>query len=153
MNMMKCETCGKEFKNDRALKVHNGMVHAAKPAGVDLKPAKKSKGKTRARKMGGKAAFVCDICGKTFGMAAHLARHMISHRKVAKTEIAKPRKARKTTKLGRRQAAAGVAAAAVTSSGIDVRTMTVDQLLALKSEVDVRLANIVKQMRAAKVAL
>jgi len=150
----KCETCGKEFKSAHALKIHTARAHAEKKASTDPKPAKKSKGKAKAKKTGGKAAFVCEICGKTFGMAMHLARHMIGHRKVAKSETAKPRKARKVAKSvkpakpARRQAAVAVA-----SSGVDVRAMSVDQLLSLKSEVDARLADIVKQMRAAKVVL
>jgi len=147
-DMLKCETCGREFKSDRALKVHIGMAHAEKPAGIDLKPAKKKKGKAKVAKK----AWTCDVCGKTFGMAAHLARHQSAHREVAKPEIAKPRKARKA-KPGRRQSSAIVAPVAAASSGIDVRALTVDQLLSLKSDVDARLADIVKQMRAAKVAL
>ena len=156
MDMLKCETCGREFKSDRALKVHIGMAHAVKPNGIDLKPAKKKKRKTKVKKVGGKATFACELCGKTFGMAAHLARHMIGHRNAAKAETAKPRKARKTAKSAkpaRRQAAAVAAPVTAASSGIDVRALTVDQLLSLKSDVDARLADIVKQMRAANVAL
>jgi ribosomal protein S27AE len=150
---LKCETCGKEFKNNRALQVHIGMIHGEKPAGIDLKPAKKKKKKKKSKAGIVKKAWTCELCGKTFGMAAHLARHMIGHRKIAEAETAQPRKARKKAKPVRRQAAAVVAPIAAASSGIDVRALTVDQLLTLKSEVDARLADIVKQMRAANVAL
>ena len=70
---------------------------------------------------------------------------------------AKPKKTRKVGKAVdpaksakpiRRQAAAPAV-----STSVDVRALSVDQLLSLKAEVDARLADIVKQMRAAKVAL
>jgi hypothetical protein len=68
-------------------------------------------------------------------MAMHLARH---------TGSAHPRRGR-PPKVGVRRARR--AAAEV----IDVRSLTVDQLLGLKSDVDARLADIVRQMRMAKV--
>ena len=142
MEMVKCETCGKEFETAHAMKVHAGRAHGEKKvkAASKPKPVKAAKGKAKATK---KATLACDICGKTFSMAAHLARH-----KGAAHGAAKPKKARKIAKIAKI-----AKAAPAVSMGIDVRVLSVDQLLALKSEVDARLADIVKQMRAAKVAL
>ena len=150
MDTKTCEICGKECKGDRALKTHMTRMHSEKKVGADPKPTKKSKGKSKGTK---KATLACDVCGKTFGMAAHLARHKsAAHGEATKVKkgrkVARAVKVAKTAKPIRRQAAAPAV-----STSVDVRALSVDQLLSLKSEVDARLADIVKQMRAAKVAL
>lgn len=102
-------------------------------------------------------------------MAAHLARHTSSAHKAEKPNVAKPKRGRKPAKKAakiatpaapaksaapvRRRQTPAAPVTVVTSDGVDVRAMTVDQLLSLKSAVDARLADIVKKMRAAKVAL
>ena len=150
MDTKTCEICGKECKGDRALKTHMTRMHSEKKVGADPKPTKKSKGKSKGTK---KATLACDVCGKTFGMAAHLARHKsAAHGEATKVKkgrkVARVVKVAKAVKAVRRQVAASAPAV-----GIDVQAMSVDQLLTLKSEIDTRLADIVKQMRAAKVAL
>ena len=149
MDTKTCEICGKECKGDRALKTHMTRMHSEKKVGADPKPTKKSKGKSKGTK---KATLACDVCGKTFGMAAHLARHKsAAHGEATKVKkgrkVARAVKVAKTAKPIRRQAALAV------PTSVDVRALSVDQLLSLKAEVDARLADIVKQMRAAKVAL
>jgi hypothetical protein len=131
--MLKCEKCGKELKNDLALKIHVGRMHAeGKKAAVAPKkrgrPAKAAKG-----------AIVCSICGRSFNLAAHLARH-------ASAAHGKARKVR-----GTRRAAGRKVVLRAAPVGPEVRSLTVDQLIALKHEVDGRLAEIVKMMRAARV--
>ena len=156
----KCETCGKTFKNERALRIHRGHVHIGKPLNkVTSKPAAKSKDTPKARKAAKKEPFACEFCNKSFSMAAHLGRHMNAvHPKAAapKKAAKKTRKiAKKAVKTAKPAAAAAPAApaAVAASPDLDVRAMTVDQLLTLKAAVDARLADIVKAMRAAKVAL
>jgi hypothetical protein len=134
---VKCEKCQKEFKTDIALKIHAGRMHGepkkAKPA-----PKKKAAKPTKV----GKGKFACTVCGRKFKMGMHLARH-------AAAAHGKAKKARKVGKVGR-PAGHRVAAAPV---GLDVQALTVDQLLTLKQQVDARLTDIAKRMRAAKVAV
>jgi len=157
MDAVKCAECGKICKNERALKIHRSHIHAGKPSKATAKPTAIIKDAPKAKKIAKKAAFACEICGKQFGMSAHLARHMSTiHAKAAAPKT--PKKTRKATKKATKvakpaAAAASVAPAAAASPDLDVRAMTVDQLLTLKSAVDDRLADIVKAMRAAKVAL
>jgi uncharacterized C2H2 Zn-finger protein len=136
--MLKCEQCGKEMKNDFAMKIHVGRMHTgakkvdAAPKKVD-RPAKSAKG-----------ALVCSTCGRSFKLAAHLARHVSASHGKALTAL----KARKVGRPAGRRAA--VAAAPI---GLDVQAMTVDQLLEVKQQVDARLSGLVRQLQAAKVKI
>jgi uncharacterized C2H2 Zn-finger protein len=80
--MPKCEKCDKEFKTDIALKIHAGRMHGAKKA-------KSAPKKAKAGAKAGTGAFACEACGRTFKMAAHLARHAsIAHGKAEKAKKA-----------------------------------------------------------------
>lgn len=137
MDPVKCDLCGKEFKNDLAVKIHKGLAHGKRKARVGRK-AKVSK--PAAAAPASKSAVTCDICGRSFKMAAHLARHKAaSHKTAARTP---------TRKVVRRRTAVKVAAPRV---GVDVAALSVDKLIALKTEVDARLAEIVAMMRKANV--
>ena len=139
MEMVKCETCGKEFNNTHALKIHNARAHALK-----LAPATKTSKKVKKSAKNSKAAtFTCETCGRGFKMAGHLARHVIMTH-------GKPSKAKNAGKVAK---PVGRPVAPVVSTGVDVLALSVDQLLAVKQQVDARLADIVQMMRAAKVAL
>ena len=137
MEMSKCEKCGKEFKSAHGLKIHDTIRHGVgrkAKAGPKRKPGRPPKTATGAAVK----PFKCPACERTFKLKAHLARHAsVAHRRA--------RKARKVRRRARRVLA--VAAPA----GMDVGSFTVDQLLALKEQVDVRLADILRLMRAAKV--
>jgi DNA-directed RNA polymerase subunit M/transcription elongation factor TFIIS len=137
MEMLKCEKCGKEFKTAHAVKIHNAIKHGN---------GRKRRGAKRANRPGKtvKGALVCKACGRTFNLPAHLARH-------ASVAHPKARKARKARKVGRPAGRRSVAG--TMSTTLDVRSLTIDQLLALKKDVDVRLADIVQQMRAARVGV
>lgn len=88
----------------------------------------KRKGKKRATR----AAVNCEICGRPFRMSMHLARHM----KAAHAGVAAP-------------AVSGKAAAVFT--GIDVASLTIEQMLQLKRAVDGRLQEIGRLLRQAKI--
>jgi hypothetical protein len=125
-----CEKCGKEFKHEMALKIHMGRAHKVAATKSAAAPAPRGE-------------MTCAICGRSFHLAAHLGRHMAAAHKKGKS-----------AKRGRRMVrAAAPAAPARQSRGIsvDVTDLTVDQLLALKSAVDIRLGAIVRRMRQAKV--
>ena len=138
--MLKCEKCGKELKNDLALKIHNGRMHAE---GKKAEAAPKKRGRPA---KAAKGAIVCKTCGRSFKLPAHLARHVsVAHRKGPKA-----RKARRAGRTAGRAVALRAAPAAAPAE-LDVRSLTVDQLLAVKQQVDARLSGLVRQLRAAKV--
>ena len=126
MATFKCEKCDREFKNERALKVHVGMVHGSK-----------RKAKKKAPRASRKGKFTCKVCGRSFKMAMHLARHMTA---------AHGKKRRKTVKKARRV----VRAAADVPRGLNVDALSIDQLLAVKKAVDARLNSIAQKMRQLK---
>ena len=68
--MLKCEQCGREFKNELALKIHIGRQHGSKAK------AKKAAKKAQPTKASPLASTTCRLCGRSFGMPAYLARHM-----------------------------------------------------------------------------
>ena len=138
MATVKCDLCGKEFKSGLSLKIHKGMSHGGK--------AKKGKGRKAgaavAAAPAAKGKFVCSLCGRSFKMPAHLARHTTASHKT----VAKPKAARVAPPVGRPKTVAVTVGAAVAN-------LSVDKLLALKGQVDARLAAIVALMRKAKVGL
>ena len=126
MATFKCEKCGREFKNDRALKVHIGMAHKDK-----------RKSKKKAARTLRKGKFVCKVCGRSFRMAMHLARHMTAaHGKKRRKAVKKTRRVVRVT--------AGV------PRGLKVNTLSIDQLLAVKKAVDAQLNSIARKMRQVK---
>ncbi len=129
MAVFKCEKCGREFKNERALKVHIGMAHKDK-----------RKGKKKAPRAG---KFACKVCGRSFGMAMHLARHVTAaHGTKRRQAVTKVRRyVRGQRALG---ATAGV------PGGLNVDALSIDQLLDVKKAVDARLNNIAQKMRQLK---
>lgn len=128
----KCDQCGKEFNTEHALKIHVGRIH-----GSNAKVVTKAKVGRKGRRGGRprKAAFTCEICGRPFALAMHLARHMTAGHK----------------------GAAGKAAvrgpAAAPAAGVDVAGLSVEQLLGLKQQIDGRLREILQQMKSAKLGL
>jgi hypothetical protein len=138
MTPVQCAQCGREFKNDLAMKIHVGRLHGgmAKAAPAAKKAA--SAGKT-----------TCDICGRTFALPLHLGRHVAAtHRKGKSVKVAAPAK---RAKRAARAVAPPAPAGIVGVAEAEVRTLSVDQLIALKEAVDARLAEIVRYMRQAKV--
>jgi len=137
MAKVKCKKCGKEFGTEHALKVHMGLQHGAKrKAG---RRGAKARRQSKVAKGPRKGKFVCPTCGRSFKMAPHLARHQAAMHGI-----------RRRTKKAVGGRARGVVRARA-SSGIEVDALPVDQLLALKREVDARLTEIVQQMRRARV--
>jgi uncharacterized C2H2 Zn-finger protein len=134
MDMLKCPQCGREFKNDLALKIHIGRQHGSK---AKVKPRKKSR--ARKARAAAKGAVKCKICGRSFKLPMHLGRHMtFAHAS-----------ARKGKKPGRTQVRRGRPPRA--RVGVDIPSLSVDQLISLKVAVDARLAAIARRMRQAKV--
>ena len=69
---VKCEICGKEFKNERALNIHMGRSHGGKVKGNASDPKKSTKAGKATRSGGSGGQFVCPVCGRSFGMACLL---------------------------------------------------------------------------------
>jgi hypothetical protein len=139
MEMSKCQKCGKDFASAHALKIHDALQHRD---GRTAKAAPKRKPGRPPKK-----PLVCKTCGRTFRMPAHLARHA----SVAHGKASKARKVRKVRKVGRPTGRRAPAAAA--PAGLDIRSLTVDQLLAMKEHIDARLSEIATRMRAARIRL
>ena len=132
MAPVKCEKCGKEFGSEHGLKIHVGREHGSKP--------KAKRGRKKAAPAGG---TTCKICGRSFKLPLHLGRHMAaSHGKAGKAKRA-------------RRVVAARAPRAVRAPrgglGVDVGSLTIDQLIGLKTAVDARLSEIVRRMRQARV--
>lgn len=142
---MKCNICGREFKNERALNIHLGRMHGSKKK-KDTGPTKSSD-TSNPKAVGGK--FICPVCGRSFGMAMHLARHMTAiHgktlRKRAKTTAKSKAVRKRTRKL----------ASTTTSKlpkGLRISSLSVDELLAAKKAIDNQLKSIVQKIRAIKI--
>jgi len=140
MTPVKCPTCEKEFESDRALKIHIGRQHGKGTA--QKKARKKPAGRARAVPAAEKGKLVCSDCGRSFRLPMHLARHRSaahgSRRQTKKVAAgrARPKKA---------------PPAAAPPTGVNVNSLTVDQLIALKKAVETRLADIVRRMREANV--
>lgn len=131
MAVVKCEKCGKEFQNERGLRVHMGIAHSSKPK------AKRKVGK-------GKGKYTCRICGRSFKMAMHLARHMsVTHGKKAQKKVKKTQR-----RVVRKRKTAAVTVGV--PRGINVNALSIDQLLAMKKAVDGRLIIIARKMRQIK---
>jgi len=139
MDSFKCTQCDKAFSAEHSLKIHVGKMHQSK---AEAKAAAKGGNgrKTRKTRKTRKLARVvqtgettCRICGRSFGLPMHLARHI-------------------TAKHGR-GARAALARAGAPENQVDVTLLNIDQLLALKQTLDARLADIAQKMRRAKVAL
>ena len=133
---MKCKLCGREFKNDFALKIHIGRLHGSKSKAA----------KARAVKPAAKAAMTCSICGRSFGMPAHLARHVSASHARGRRNVP-PGNARPAARHAPARAVRGPSA----SAGARVLALTVDQLVDLKNALDARLAAIAQQLRKAKI--
>jgi uncharacterized C2H2 Zn-finger protein len=126
--MPKCSVCDREFKNDLALKIHFGKQHRRKRRAKAAGKAGRAKG-----------GFTCPTCGRKFKFAMHLARHAgAAHSKSVKA-----------WKAGRTAGQPG--RPAITSAGLDVRALGIEQLIGLKHEVDARLRHIAKRLRLARV--
>lgn len=134
MNSFKCTQCGKAFPAEHSLKIHVGKMHQSK---AEAKAAAKGGNgrKTRKTRKGATAAgqTTCGICGRSFGLPMHLARHI-------------------TAKHGR-GARAAQAWAGAPEIQVDVTGLNIDQLLALKQTLDARLVDIAQKMKRAKVTL
>jgi uncharacterized C2H2 Zn-finger protein len=141
--MPRCEQCGREFKNDLALKIHVGKQHG-----------KGRKQRTMARELADRPAnavktdlarrFTCKKCGRTFSLAMHLGRHM----SLAHLKAPTAKKARKASKRSKPRLRVPVAA-----DGPDIAFLDIDQLLLLKQQVDARLHDVARQLRLVKVRL
>ena len=138
MAPVKCEQCGNEFESEQALEIHKGQAHGAKPKVAKRRKARRAGAVASAAK----GAAVCDICGRSFKLVAHLARHKSTTHKTAVRR-----------KPVRTAPARVVRRAAPKAKGVKVESLSIDELLSLKSAVDARLADIVQMMRKAKVNL
>ncbi|MCD4698974.1 MAG: C2H2-type zinc finger protein, partial [Phycisphaerae bacterium] len=87
--------------------------------------------------------FTCDVCGRSFKMAMHLARHVAAAHGTKRRKVV-----RKTRSVVRGQRA--LIATAGVPGGMDVDTLSIDQILAVKKAVDARLNSIAQKMRQLK---
>ena len=134
---MKCTQCGREFKNDLALKIHIGRLHG-------------SKAKAKQAEASAKAAMTCSICGRSFGMPAHLARHVAATH--GRGKKARPAARRAPVRaIGR--ALVRAARKPSIAAGARVLALTIDQLVDLKNAVDARLSAIAQQLRKANIGI
>jgi hypothetical protein len=142
-----CDVCGREFKNELAVKIHKGLTHGDKAKKAKGGKVAKAAAATAAPVAAAKGGVTCDICGRSFKLPAHLGRHKsIAHKAAARKVVAKPKAKRAKAPVARRPATTSAA-------GTEVADLSVDTLLALKSVIDARLAEIVTLMRKAKVNL
>ena len=141
---IKCNICGKEFKNERALNIHLGRMHGSKKKGTGLT---KSSDTSNLKAVGGK--FICPICGRSFGMAMHLARHMTAiHGKTLRKRAKTTAKTKVVRKRARRLAST---TAPKLPKGLRISSLSVDELLAAKKAIDNQLKSIAQKIRAIKI--
>lgn len=143
--MAQCEKCGKDFSSDHALKVHVGIAHGVK----------KGKG-GRPRKVHAPAAggLTCPDCGRSFAMSMHLARHRAASHGVRAVKPGKRGKVgRPPGKVGRPPGKVGRPVGKPAKAGLAVQlvSLSIDQLLSLRDAVQVRLADIARQIRKANI--
>jgi len=142
---VKCNICGKEFKSERALNIHVGRMHQSS--------TKKKSTQTKFSRLnslstsGGK--FICPVCGRSFGMAMHLARHMKAiHGKKLRKRVKTVAKTKSIRKRTRRPAP--ITAPKLPKS-FRINSLSIDELLAAKRAIDNRLKSIVQKIRAIKI--
>lgn len=123
--MPKCDQCGKEFAGEHALKIHIGRQHGSKAR------------KPGAANNGTFDSHVCPDCGRAFKLALHLARHRAAAHRTAGETRRKGRVARRKTAVTR----------LAKVSGLDVLSLSIDDLLALKGQVNARLKDIATMMK------
>jgi uncharacterized C2H2 Zn-finger protein len=140
MSPVTCEQCGREFKNDLAMKIHAGRLHGSKSR---RKAGRRKAGRAQAA-AGAEGGITCSICGRSFALPLHLGRHMAASHGKAKVRRARAG-GRAVARRGPGRPPAGQMA--------DVRDLSVDQLLGLKVAVDARLAEIARRMRQARVGV
>ena len=118
----KCKKCGKSFKSEQALKIHVGLMHSAKK--------RKKRRAAKRVKAAKRSGVTCQVCGRRFKLPLHLGRHMAAAHGKAGKRGAGP---------GRRKMVAG----------LNVSSLTIDQLLDLKRAMDDRLKAVARRMRTA----
>lgn len=95
------------------------------------------------------AKFKCKKCGKTFGMAMHLGRHMVA-KHGQKPKTAKPKRPKQAAK-GRARKARRVGRPSGVAGRLGLRKMSLDQLIgviaAAKDAVARRIAEIQEAIR------
>ena len=142
--VMKCNICGKEFKNERALNIHLGRMHGGKKKGAG---PTKSSDTDNLKAVGGK--FICPVCGRSFGMAMHLARHMTAiHGKTLKKRTKTTAKTKAVRKRIRKSAST---TAPKLLKGLQISSLSVDELLAAKKAIDNQLKIIAQKIRSIKI--
>jgi hypothetical protein len=96
------------------------------------------------------ATFKCEKCGKKFGMAMHLGRHMTTIHGQAPVKSAKPAKAKRAVKIGARKGRPVGRPAGVVSR-LGLRDMSLDQLVeviaAAKAEAGVRITELMEAIK------
>lgn len=140
--MAQCEKCGRQFETDHAVKVHMGRSHGSGKA----RKAKAARGKA--------GKLTCPECGRSFALAMHLARHRSAAHGATSVRLGRkpgPKPGRKPgRRLGRKPGPKPGRKAALAAGG-PLAQMSIDKLLALRTQIDARLADVARQMRKANI--